>query len=278
MPTLAKSLPAGGLLGFRDVDAAQDPLAYATFLDQFAASFCEMIGTGLDLLRLTPGATVLDLGCGHGAVFPPLAARVGAGGRIVGLDPSQALLTQGRTRFEGSGLPVEFRRGDAHALPFADGGFSAARADRVFLFLREPRVAFDELLRVTQPGGRIVITESDLETAAVDASDVKTTRALIATMADQMPNGRIGRQLRAMFIDAGLEEVDVSLFPIKSTSFAEWNSRVGAEGALRIAVDQRQVSQAAAAAWLKEQQVREAASRFLATGMFFMVSGTKPGG
>ena len=276
MSTLAKSLPPDGLAGFRDVDSVQDPGAYATFLDQFAASFRDMIATGLDLLRLQPGAAVFDLGCGHGAVVPSLVARVGSAGRIVGLDASHVLLAEARRRSEQGGLPAEFHWGDAHALDFGDGVFSAARADRVFIFLRDPRVSLDELIRVTKPGGRIVVTEPDLEAVAVDASDAGTTRVLLAAMADRVPNARIGRQLRAMFIDAGLEEIDVRLFPIQSTSFAEWNSRVGAEQAATRAVSLGLVSEAAAAAWIGELREREAANRFLATGMFFMVSGTKP--
>ena len=176
MPTLANSLPDGGLLGFRDVDSAPDPLAYASFLDHFAASFCEMIATGLDLLRLQDGAAVLDLGCGHGAAFPALAARVGASGRIVGLDASRTLLAEAAKRFGESGLPVQCNLGDAHALPFPAGTFDAARADRVFLFLRDPAVALAELIRVTKPGGRLVVSESDLETAAVDAADDRAQR------------------------------------------------------------------------------------------------------
>ena len=51
-----------------------------------------MIEAGIDLLRLGPGASVLDVGCGHGAVFERLAARIGSAGRITGLDSSRALL------------------------------------------------------------------------------------------------------------------------------------------------------------------------------------------
>ena len=70
MPSLQKALPPRGLTGFRDVDSAEDPSAYVAFLDGFAQSFAEMIGTGIDALRLAPGASVFDLGCGHGAAFP----------------------------------------------------------------------------------------------------------------------------------------------------------------------------------------------------------------
>lgn len=278
MGSLAKSLPSDGLAGFRDVDSVQDPLAYAKFLDQFAAAFCDMIGTGIDLLHLKEGDAAFDLGCGHGAAFPALAARVGGSGRVVGLDASQVLIAEGRRRLEHSGLPVEFHHGDAHALPFADRIFSAARADRVFIFLRAPRAALDELVRVTEPGGRLVVTESDIETAAVDATDAATTRVLLAELADQQCNGRIGRQLRSMFVDAGLEDVGLRLFPIQSTSLAEWNSRVGAEAALGRCVNAGRLSEAAAAAWIEELRERDAAGRFLATGMFYMVSASKPGG
>jgi len=277
MATLAKSLPPDGLAGFRNVDSVEDPRAYAVFLDQFAASFSDMISAGIDLLELKEGAAVFDLGCGHGAAFPALAARIGRSGRIVGLDASQVLIAEGRRRLEHPGPAVEFHHGDAHALPFPDGIFSAARADRVFIFLRNPRAAFDELVRVTEPGGRLVVTESDLEAAAVDASDAATTRVLLAALANQQASGRIGRQVRAMFVDAGLDEVGLRLFPIHTTSLAEWNSRVGAEAALDRCVTLGQLSASAAAAWIRELRERDAAGRFLATGTFFMVSGTKPG-
>ena len=275
MPTLQKSLPKDGLIGFRSVDAVADPAAYVAFLDGFARSFHEMIETGIDLLRLAPGGTVLDLGCGHGAAFPRLAARVGAGGGIVGLDASRALIAEAHRRFDGGAPQIELHVGDAHALPFAGSTFDAARADRVFLFVRDPQAAFDELVRVTRPGGRVVVNEGDFGTTAVDSSDVATTRALLATLAEEVPNGWIGRRLRTMFVDRGLEDVEVRLFTIQSTSFAEWTSRVGIDRAVGRAIELGRVAEAAAAAWLAELRERDARGRFFATGMFFMAAGTK---
>jgi ubiquinone/menaquinone biosynthesis C-methylase UbiE len=275
LPSLQKALPPRGLTGFRDVDSAEDPSAYVAFLDGFAQSFAEMIGTGIDALRLAPGASVFDLGCGHGAAFPPIASRVGASGRIVGLDASRALIAEAHRRFDGTLPRVELHCGDAHALPLPDAAFEAARADRVLIFLRDPRAALAELVRVTKPGGRIVVTEGDLGTSAVDVGDVETTRAILAAAADEMPNGWIGRQVRAMFVDAGLDEVDVRLFTVQGTSFAEWRGRMGMERAVRRAVDRNGVSASAADAWLAELGAREAAGRFFATSMFFMASGTR---
>jgi ubiquinone/menaquinone biosynthesis C-methylase UbiE len=275
MPELDKALPPRGLMGFRAVDAAENPAAYVAFLDGFARTFRDMIEAGIELLRLRPGDSVLDLGCGHGATVPQLAARIGAAGRIVGLDASRALIAEAHRRYDGTALTAEFRAGDAHALPFSDASFDAARADRVLLFVRDPHVTLDEAVRVTRPGGRIVITEADFGTIAVDASDVATTRAVLAELGDEAPNGWIGRQLRAMFRDRGLDDVEVRLFTLQSDSFAEWNSRMDIERAVRRAVELGRVSAAAAAAWTGELRERDDRGRFLATAMFFMVAGTK---
>jgi hypothetical protein len=52
---------------------------------------------------------------------------------------------------------------------------------------------------------------------------------VLAALNDRSPNGWIGRRLRAMFVSAGLQEVDLQLVPILSTSYTEWNLRFGIE-------------------------------------------------
>src|SRR5688500_584170 len=58
----------------------------------------------LDLLDIRPGARVLDVGCGSGVVTREIARRVGRSGRVVGLDPSPALLTVARELAKDAGL------------------------------------------------------------------------------------------------------------------------------------------------------------------------------
>ena len=64
---------------FRNVDATGDPTAYIESLDRFATERGEMIDVWLDLLNLSPGSTILDIGCGHGATLPGQAGREAAG-------------------------------------------------------------------------------------------------------------------------------------------------------------------------------------------------------
>ncbi len=275
MPT--RSSPSGlfSLAGYRDVDAAEDKTPYFAWLDSFADTFRAMTETGLDLLRPGAGSSVLDVGCGHGACAPLLATRLGPTGRFVGLDASEAMIAEASRRFDHSGLPAEFHVGDAQALPFENASFDAARSDRVFMFLTDPRKALSELVRVTKPGGRIVVTEGDIGTHTIDAPDVATTRAVLAALTDRSPSGCIGRRLRAMFVDSGLTDIDLQLIPILTTCFAEWNHRLGVETFLSTAIADGRIEGDKATAWINELRARDARGQFTGTALLFMVAGTR---
>ena len=82
--------------------------------------------------HLASGNTVLDLGCGPGTITVDIAARV-APGRVVGIDPSAAVIEEARRN--ASGRPnVEFRVGDVYALELHDDAFDgSARGGQRFV-------------------------------------------------------------------------------------------------------------------------------------------------
>ena len=106
------------------------------------------------LLGVQPGERVLDVACGtgNGALE---AARAGAS--AVGVDQAERLVGVARERAAGEGLDARFEVGEATALPAGDGEFDAVLSLFGVIFA-DSRAAADELLRVTRPGGRIVLT------------------------------------------------------------------------------------------------------------------------
>jgi len=122
--------------------------SFARLIDGAASLAVERAG-------VLAGERVLDVatGTGNAALW---AARAGA--RVTGLDLSPALLEAARERANAEGLEVEWVEGDAEELPFADDAFD--RAISVFGAIFAPRHerAAAELLRVTRPGGTVVLT------------------------------------------------------------------------------------------------------------------------
>lgn len=99
-----------------------------------------------------PGERILDLAAGTGTSSQPFRA---AGAHVVPSDFSLGMLREGKRHRPG--LP--FIAGDAMALPFADASFEAVTISFGLRNVHEPKVALQEMLRVTRPGGRLVICE-----------------------------------------------------------------------------------------------------------------------
>ena len=143
----------------------KDPAEVAAMFDEVAARY-DLTNTVLSLgqdrgwrravsvaLDLVPGERVLDLAAGT-ATSRAALARTGAD--VVGCDFSLGMLRVGaRAAYEG----VELVAGDALALPFADGAFDAVTISFGLRNTVDPDLALRELLRVTRPGGRLVVCE-----------------------------------------------------------------------------------------------------------------------
>lgn len=102
-----------------------------------------------------PGQRILDLAAGTGASSVALAR---SGADVVAADFSKGMIAEGRRRH--GGIPnLSFAEADATALPFADDEFDTVTMSFGLRNVNEPKKALRELLRVTKPGGRLVVCE-----------------------------------------------------------------------------------------------------------------------
>ncbi len=138
-----------------------------------ARSFFDAVGPEWDALRqvfnddtlraraitrlVDPGLRVADVGTGTGILASELA-RLGLS--VVAVDHSEKMLEAARDKLLAAGIEgVELRRGEADALPLADGEVNAVLAHMVVHYLPSPAEAVREMARVVAPGGRVVLVD-----------------------------------------------------------------------------------------------------------------------
>ena len=110
----------------------------------------------VDVAMLQPDEHVLDVACGTGFVARLAAQRVGVKGRIVGIDLNPGMIEAARKT--DAPTAIDWRIGDAAALPFEDGGFDAVLCQQGLQFLPDRIQALREMRRVLRLGGRLAFT------------------------------------------------------------------------------------------------------------------------
>jgi ubiquinone/menaquinone biosynthesis C-methylase UbiE len=126
-----------------------DFTAIAAFMRESGESLVKAIG-------IAPGMRVLDLGCGDGTTALP-SARLGAD--VTGIDIARNLVEAGKKRAAAAGLTnLKFQEGDACNLDgVLDHSFDVSMSIFGAMFAPKPFEAAKEMVRVTKPGGRVVM-------------------------------------------------------------------------------------------------------------------------
>ncbi len=114
-----------------------------------------------NLARIRPGEKVLDVGCGTGTLAIEVQQRVGATGRVFGVDPGERQITRARSKAARRNLPIEFQIGVIEHLNFPDQTFDVVLNTLMMHHLPDDlkRQGLFEIARVLKPGGRLVITD-----------------------------------------------------------------------------------------------------------------------
>ena len=110
-------------------------------------------------LRVGPGATLVDVGCGRGGAGLWVAAATGA--RLIGIDIAENALKSARARAEAMGTPADYRLGSFEATGLEDGSADAVMSVDALLFTPDKSAALRELHRVLRPAGRLMLSSWD---------------------------------------------------------------------------------------------------------------------
>jgi len=105
-------------------------------------------------LKIKPGSTVLDVGCGTGVFIPFLLRRIGGEGRLVALDVAEEMLKRARAK---GFKDIEYLLADVTSIPLGDEIFDAVVCYSSFPHFQDKPRALAEIKRVTKSGGRLLI-------------------------------------------------------------------------------------------------------------------------
>jgi ubiquinone/menaquinone biosynthesis C-methylase UbiE len=152
----------------------------------------------LDLARLVPGESVLDVGCGTGTLAIAAKRRV-VGGAVRGIDASAEMIARAAKKARRAKTDVTFETAFAESLPFPDAQFDVALSTVMLHHLRRAvrEQCVGEMHRVLKPGGRLLI---------VDFGRIPTKRRRLMA---HFQHGRVElSDLAGLSTAAGLEVVE----------------------------------------------------------------------
>lgn len=158
---------------------------------------------------LRPGMSVLDVGCGAGAITAGIATAVGSSGRVVGIDRDQSLLA-----LSPAAPNLTFETGDALDLNY-QSEFDIVTAARTLQWISRPADAIERMTRALKPGGCLVVLDYNHENNAWEpdppADFLRFYHAFLDWRSVNGWDNRMASALPGLFEAAGLAGIGVQI-------------------------------------------------------------------
>ena len=170
-------------------------------------------GNPTALIDLHEGEIVLDLGSGGGIDALLSARRVGASGKVYGLDMTDEMLALARDNQRRSGaMNVEFLKGDIQSIPLPDRSVDVVISNCVINLAPDKSAVLNEAFRVLKPGGRFAV--SDIVVRGEVPVEVRRSMELwVGCIAGALDENDYAKKLAA----AGFENIDIETWRVYET-------------------------------------------------------------
>jgi len=250
----------------------------ADYLQRVAELVQQSKQRSYELMHIQPGSKVVDVGCGPATDTIALAHLVGPTGQVVGLDFNATFLAQADERADQAGVRtwVTHQHADATNLPFAANTFDACRSERLLQHLPRPEQAVAEMVRITRPGGWLVIADTDWGTLSIDTHEIDIERRLVRLGADMHNNGYAGRQLYRLLKRQQLADIMIEMVPGYFTHYALAEQVIGPAELAQEALHQSVITEEEAHRWSASLAQADAEGVFFASIMGVLIAGRKP--
>jgi ubiquinone/menaquinone biosynthesis C-methylase UbiE len=196
----------------------------ADYLDKLTLDDLKLKERTYEMMRAGKGHKVLDVGCGPASDTISLGRIVGPTGRVIGVDHDPNMITTANQRAAEAGVSdyVEHRLTDGVELPFDDNTFDSCRSERVFQHVLDATQLLSEMIRVTKPGGYIVIADTDHSTHGTSAHGYDMDLRFRNMALQALKNPHVGRKLYKMMKLASLEDLESNPVLRAWTDFDKW--------------------------------------------------------
>lgn len=159
------------------------------------------------------GQSVADFGCGPGKVSVALAEMVGTGGHIHAIDINAEFLNLVKENAAAAGVSdrVTTHLNDGVSLPIEDASLDRITARNAIMYVDEPVHTLREFRRVLKPEGLAHAIDGDWYMMVAEPVPHDIWRNFVVAASHACRNSDMGRKLYASFVEAGFQEVRVSI-------------------------------------------------------------------
>ncbi|RCW62574.1 methyltransferase domain-containing protein [Saliterribacillus persicus] len=161
---------------------------------------------------ITEGFTILDVGCGTGAINSGMAEAVGEKGKVFGVDNNPEFIEAANEKYKDVSH-LTFEEADIYHLPF-ENTFDVVTSARVLQWLEQPEQALKNMVKATKKGGKVIVLDYNHEKILWEPEIPNSMKvfydAFLKWRQDAGMDNKIADNLSSMFKKAGLDDVLVT--------------------------------------------------------------------